>query len=172
MFSGASRAVVRGSLALDNVLVYASAMNPTSALSNLRFRVGRDEIAFRATSAALLAAEVWLPAGGGPPLLHRHAPEELYRVERGELAIYLEDERGDVQRIEARPGSVVHIPAGRAHTVRNESGQEASAYVVFSPGAEMEAFLRAAGALAEPSVEEVLALAERHGIEMAGPVPA
>jgi oxalate decarboxylase/phosphoglucose isomerase-like protein (cupin superfamily) len=144
-----------------------------------RFRVGSDEIAFRVTSdesaGALLAAEVLLPAGGGPPMLHRHAPEELYRVERGELAIYLEDEPGQVRRVPARPGSVVHIPGGRAHTVRNESDDDAFAYVVFTPGAEIEQFLRTAGMLAltgEPRIEDVLALAERHGITMAGPVPA
>ncbi|HEY8583438.1 MAG TPA: hypothetical protein VIL49_10845, partial [Capillimicrobium sp.] len=49
-----------------------------------RFRVGADEIRLRVTSAAsegeLLAAEVTMPAGGGPPLLHRHASAEVYRV--------------------------------------------------------------------------------------------
>jgi hypothetical protein len=93
---------------------------------------------------------------------------------RGELAIYLEDEHGEVQRIRAQAGRVVHIPGGRAHTVRNESEAEALAYVVFVPGAEIEQFIRAASNLAahqEPSVEEIVTLAERHGIEMAGPVP-
>lgn len=39
----------------------------------------------------------------------------------------------------------------------------------------MEGFSRAAAALAAegtPSIEDVLALAEQHGIEMLGPVPA
>ncbi len=59
--------------------------------------------------------------------------------------------------------------------MRNESGAPAVAYVAFSPGAEMEAFLRAAAELAAdgpPDMDAVLALASRHGIEMAGPVPA
>ena len=127
--------------------------------------VGTDELTFRVTSAqsdgALLAVEVRLPAGGGPPAMHRHAAAEVYRVERGELAIYLEDDR-----IAATPGSVVHIPGGRAHTVRNESDADAHAYVVFTPGTEIEHFFRAAGALAAPGPAEVMALAERHGIEM------
>jgi oxalate decarboxylase/phosphoglucose isomerase-like protein (cupin superfamily) len=138
-------------------------------------RVGTDELQLRVTSdetgGALLAMEVRLPGGGGPPALHRHAPEEIYRVERGELALYIEDEQGDVQRTPAGPGDVIHIPGGRAHTVRNESDDDALAYVVFAPGAQMEQFVRAAAALATdhaPSVDEVLALAERHGIEMAG----
>src|SRR4029079_15318880 len=89
------------------------------------------------TGGALLAVEVRLPTGGGPPALHRHAPTEVYRVERGELAIYLGDER-----IAAPPGSVVHIPGGCTHTVRNESDADATAYVVFTPG-DIESFFRA-----------------------------
>jgi oxalate decarboxylase/phosphoglucose isomerase-like protein (cupin superfamily) len=135
-----------------------------------QIRVGADQVALRvssqATGGALLAADVTMPPGGGPPKLHRHAPEEVYRLERGELAIYVEDEAGEVRRTLARHGDVVHIPGGRAHTVRNESGETAHAYVVFTPGAEMERFLRAAAD--QVAIADVLALAERHGIEMVG----
>ena len=112
-----------------------------------------------------------MPAGGGPPLLHRHDPAEVYRVERGELTVYVEEE-GAVRRIPAAAGDVVHIPGGAAHTIRNESGAEAAAYVVFAPGAPMERFMRAAGALADPGAADVVALAERHGVTFGGPVPA
>ena len=144
-----------------------------------RILVGRDEITIHVSSAetggALCVGEVAMPAGGGPPALHRHALTEVYLVDRGEFTIYLEDEAGELERIVATPRTVVHIPSGRTHTVRNESSAPAVAYVAFSPGAEMEAFLRAAGELAAdgpPDVAAVLALASRHGIEMAGPVPA
>jgi oxalate decarboxylase/phosphoglucose isomerase-like protein (cupin superfamily) len=118
----------------------------------------------------MLAIEVQMGPGGGPPGLHRHAPEEVYRVERGQLTVHLEDGLGEVQRIVAEPRTVVHIPGGRMHTVRNESREDASAYVVFTPGTEMEQFLNAANRLAgagPPEFAEVLALAQRHGIEMA-----
>jgi len=130
-----------------------------------RLTVGADELTFHVTSAetggAMLAVEVRLPPGGGPPALHRHAPAEIYRVEHGELAIYVGDER-----IVATPGSVVHIPAGHPHTVRNESDADATAYVVFAPGADIEAFVRAVAGIADPS--EIAGLAWRHGIEMVG----
>ena len=126
-----------------------------------RLKIGSDEITLHASSAALLAAEVSIPAGGGPPAMHRHPSEELYRVEAGELAVYRAGER-----IVAGAGAVVHIPGGVAHTVRNESGAEARAYVVFSPGDEMERFVRAVAA----SPQDVVALAEAHGIEFTGPV--
>jgi mannose-6-phosphate isomerase-like protein (cupin superfamily) len=145
----------------------------------LHLRVGPDELTFRvpsaATGGALLAVDVALPAGGGPPALHRHAPDEVYRLEHGELAIYVEDDAGEVRRTLAGPGHVVHIPGGRAHTVRNESDGDALAYVVFSPGEQMERFVLAADALAAsgpPQIADVLALAERHGVEMLGPVGA
>lgn len=144
-----------------------------------RIRIGHDTLVVHvpsaATGGALLVADVEIPAGGGPPLMHRHDPEEVYRLERGELALYVEDVGGRIERVVAQVGDVVHIPGGRAHTVRNESGAEARAYVIFTPGTQIEHFMRAAGALAAsepPSMDDVLALAARHGIEMTGPVPA
>ena len=50
--------------------------------------------------------------------------------------------------------------------MRNETEAEAHAYVVFAPGTEIEHFTRAAGALAEPDPAAIMALADRHGIEM------
>jgi mannose-6-phosphate isomerase-like protein (cupin superfamily) len=126
-----------------------------------RLEIGSDEITLRAKSETLLAAEVAIPAGGGPPAMHRHPSEELYRIEAGELVIYREDER-----IVAGPGDVVHIASGQAHTVRNESGTGARAYVIFSPGTEMEGFVRAVAA----NPADVMALAVAHGIEFTGPV--
>jgi mannose-6-phosphate isomerase-like protein (cupin superfamily) len=91
--------------------------------------------------------------------MHRHPSEELYRVECGELAIYVGDER-----IVAGPGSVTHIPGGTPHNIRNESDAPAHAYVIFSPGTEFEAFIRAVAA--DPA--DVIALAEANGIEFVG----
>jgi len=152
--------------------------HPTHARAPEHLTVGTDEITLRvtsdATAGALLAADVTLPAGGGPPMLHRHEPAELYRVHQGELALYVEDDDGDVQRIAAQPGAVVHIPGGRAHTVRNESEDEARAYVVFAPGTGIERFIREAATLTAagpPHIEDVLALAEQHGIKTTGPIP-
>jgi Cupin domain len=111
-----------------------------------------------------------MPPGGGPPGLHRHAAAEVYRVERGELTLYVEDDDGALARVVAGPGSVVPIRGGREHTIRNEGRTEACASVVFAPGAEIERFLRAAaGAPADPAA--VAAVAARHGIEMTRPLP-
>ena len=132
--------------------------------------VGHETLAFRVTGedsgGALAVLEVRMPPGGGPPMLHRHDAFEAYRVDSGELAFYLESEGGEVTRTVAGPGSVVAIPGGREHTIRNESGAEAEALVVFTPGAEMEAFAREAGALADPGPADAMAVAAAHGIEI------
>jgi oxalate decarboxylase/phosphoglucose isomerase-like protein (cupin superfamily) len=135
-----------------------------------RLQVGGDEVAFRVTSEesddAFLAIEVRLAPGGGPPALHRHAPAELYRVDRGVLTLYVADDDGTVRRRMAGPGEVVAIPGGCEHTIRNESCEEARALAVFAPAGVMEGFIRAAAALAEADMEAAQALAEQHGIEM------
>jgi mannose-6-phosphate isomerase-like protein (cupin superfamily) len=135
--------------------------------------VGRDRISVKLTSeqsgGQLAVFDVRLPPGGGPPMLHRHDPFELYRVRSGELAIYLEGQDGAVTRTVAGPGTVVPIGGGLEHTIRNESDEEAEAVVVFSPGGPMERFARAAGDLSRdraPGEDEVLALAAAHGIEI------
>jgi hypothetical protein len=61
------------------------------------------------------------------------------------------------------------------HTVRNESPEDAVALQVHAPGGPMEGFIRSTARLAadrSPAIEEVPKLAEAHGIEMLGPVPA
>jgi mannose-6-phosphate isomerase-like protein (cupin superfamily) len=136
-----------------------------------RLTVGADELRFRVTSAdsdgALLAFEIRMPPGGGPPALHRHDPAELYRVESGEFTFYIGAEDGSVTRSTAGAGVVVAIPGGREHTIRNESTSDAAAFVVLAPGADFESFVRAAA-----GSDDVAALAAAHGIEITRPVEA
>jgi mannose-6-phosphate isomerase-like protein (cupin superfamily) len=135
--------------------------------------VGREQIGFKVTSdqteGEVLVFDVRMPPGGGPPMLHRHDAFELYRVRSGEFAFYLEGKDGAVTRTVAGPGAVVPIGSGLEHTIRNESDEEAEAVVIFSPGEPMERFARAAGELGRdrvPAHDEVLALAQAHGIEI------
>ena len=137
-------------------------------------RVGRERVGLRVSAAdsggRLLAIDVTIPPGGGPPALHRHAPAETYRVLDGELAFYV-GAGHDIRRLPAAAGAVVHLAAGEEHTVRNESGAPARAYVTFSGDvAGMEAFLRAAGGLTSADPGEVIATAAAHGIEITRPL--
>lgn len=136
-----------------------------------RASVGGDELTFKLTSqetgGEVLVFEVAIGPGGGPPVLHRHDPFELYRVCSGELTIYSGGEDGVVRPTLVRAGESFPIAGGVEHTVRNESDEEATALVVFSPGEPMERFIRAAGDLGpDASPADIAALAEEHGIAM------
>jgi oxalate decarboxylase/phosphoglucose isomerase-like protein (cupin superfamily) len=143
-------------------------MQPTTTYDR-RLKLGSDELTIRVTAAesggALLAFEVRMPPGGGPPALHRHDPAELYLVERGEFAFYIAAADGNVRRSTAGPGDLVSIPGDREHTVRNESDEESAALVIFSPGEAFERFVRAAAVS-----DDLAALAAEHGIEMTRPL--
>ncbi len=140
-----------------------------------QIRVGHDHLAFRVTGPRLLAVDVTIPPGGGPPALHRHAPAEIYRVLDGELAFYFGD-GAEIRREVGGAGAVVDIAAGVEHTVRNETGAPAHAYVTFvGDAASMEAFVRAAARLADagpPDLRAVMATAAAHGVEITRPIAA
>ncbi len=142
-----------------------------------RLKVGSDEMTVLATSAdtggALFAGTIRMAPGGGAPVMHRHEPGEVYYVIEGEFTFHL-GLGGEARRVTARAGDTVPLAGGTPHTIRNESDADAVAFMVHAPGPPMEGFSRAAADLAahrEPEIEDVLALAERHGIEMLGPIP-
>jgi mannose-6-phosphate isomerase-like protein (cupin superfamily) len=144
-----------------------------------RLRLGTDEITILATSAqtagTLFAVQVRMPPGGGPPVLHRHDPGEVYHVTEGEFAFYLPDGEDGFRRVTARAGDTVPLAGGTPHMIRNETDVDAVAFVVHAPGAPMENFTRAVAILAAEdaaSMDAVLAVAAQHGIEMLGPLPA
>ena len=127
------------------------------------------------TNGALFAVEVRMPPGGGPPVMHRHDPGEVYHVLEGEFTFYVGEPGDLVERITATAGQVMPLAGRTPHTVRNETERDAVAFVVHAPGPPMEQFCRSAADLAtrgEVDMAIVLGLAEQHGIEMLGPVPA
>lgn len=153
-------------------------MNPsaTAPAPAETLRVGGDQLEVQMSSeesdGALLAYDVTLAPGGGPPHLHRHEAVEVFKVERGELTFYLAGEDGEVGRRTAGPGEVVAIPGNREHSVRNEAAAAARAFAVLSPGDRMEHFARAAAALAGEATPACVAeLAATNGIEITRPLP-
>ncbi|WP_369133459.1 cupin domain-containing protein [Modestobacter sp. I12A-02662] len=154
-------------------------MFPVDSATPECLQLGTDEVTVLATTAetggALFAVQVRMPPGGGPPVLHRHAPGEVYYVLAGEFTFYTGGSDAPLRRSTAAAGDVVPLAGGTPHTVRNESSADAVAFVVHAPGAPMEGFLRAVAAPAaadSPSMDAVLAIGARHGIDMLGPLPA
>jgi quercetin dioxygenase-like cupin family protein len=134
-----------------------------------RLLMGTDEITILAgsesTGGALFAVEIRMRPGGGPPVMHRHEPGEIYHVLDGEFTFYA-GEGPDVRRWTAAAGDVVPLAGGTPHTIRNESESDAVAFVVHAPGAPMEGFARAVAATPNPDMATVLAIAAHHGIEL------
>jgi mannose-6-phosphate isomerase-like protein (cupin superfamily) len=144
-----------------------------------RLLLGGDEITILAdcasTGDALFAVEVRMRPGGGPPVLHRHQPGEVYHVLEGEFTFYTDEGGAGVRRMTAGTGAVVPLAGGVPHTIRNESDRDAVAFVVHAPGAPMEHFSRAVAAAAAAGpldMAQAMRLAEDSGIEMLGPIPA
>jgi len=143
-----------------------------------RLTLGTDELVVLTScehnGGDLFAVLLRMPPGGGPPVMHRHAPSEVYHVLEGEFAFYVGLADGRVDRVPVRAGQVMPLAGGTPHTIRNESDEIAVAFGVHAPGAAMEGFSRAAAELArggQPSMSAVLEIAEEHGIELLGPVP-
>jgi mannose-6-phosphate isomerase-like protein (cupin superfamily) len=145
-----------------------------------RLLMGSDEVTILADCAdsggALFAVEILMRPDGGPPVMHRHVPGEVYHVLAGEFTFYTADGPGGaVRRSTAATGDVVMLAGGVPHTIRNESDGDAVAFVVHAPGAPMEQFARAAAAAATrhgpPDMARVLQIAADSGIELLGPIP-
>jgi mannose-6-phosphate isomerase-like protein (cupin superfamily) len=154
-------------------------MLPVYQNSHERLTLGTEEVTVVAANAetnnALFAVELRMPPNGGPPVMHRHDPSEVYYVLEGEFTFYVQDEEGQVHRRTATAGETVPLAGGTRHTIRNESAADALAFVVHAPGAPMEGFLHAAAELAasgQTGMEPVLAIAAQHGIELLGPIPS
>ena len=138
----------------------------------MKLKVGSDEITLHVTSdasdGALVACDVTIPAGGGPPAMHRHPSAEVYRGDEGVLAIYLEDDGGErASGSRSRPATSCTSPAGartRSATSRRSTPARTSRSC---PGRRWSSSC----ARSPRGPQDVVALAERHGIEFTGPVP-
>lgn len=100
------------------------------------------------------------PAGGPPP--HRHeAFDEAFFVLEGTFEILCGTETH-----RAGAGSYVFVPRGVPHTFRNV-GEAPAAFLGTATPAGHEAFFEEADRMEGPlDVPDVLALCERHGIEI------
>ncbi len=108
------------------------------------------------------------PRGFGPPMhLHRDASEAFYVLE-GTYLMYFED-----QQVECPPGSFVYVPPNTAHTFKVVSEVPGTKLNLFAPAAMVGFFedLAAAEATGQPTPEQLEAIAERHQMEVLGPVP-
>jgi quercetin dioxygenase-like cupin family protein len=97
------------------------------------------------TGGEYLEIELHLAPGGKVPGRHVHPDqEERFEVLAGRMRF-----RMGLRTIEAGPGDVVTVPAGRAHKFTNAGDETAVAQVTVSPALEMERLFETTVALAE-----------------------
>ena len=93
---------------------------------------------------------------------HAHPWDELTYVLEGEIEFRVGEEQGT-----GGPGTLVTLPAGVPHTLRVPGGR--ARFAMITLGAPSAGFLRDIGQAyaAGPTLERLVAIARRHGVEPA-----
>jgi len=117
--------------------------------------------------SAEAAREQFGPEGAGPPS-HTHDWDEAYFMIDGEMDVRIGD-----RVVVLKPGGFVHLRAGTPHCFRYRSGNGRFLSVT-SRGGAAAFFGDLARSLPDgsPDIPKVVAVAERHGVRLAGPPPA
>ena len=117
------------------------------------------------TNGAFSMLEATEPPGFGPPLHIHHDAAEAFYVLEGEYHIFLEDRESHCPA-----GSFIYIPAGVRHGFR--VGAVASRKLnLYTPAAMVGYFDDIAGVTGDLDPEALAEIAERHSMEVVGPVP-
>ena len=119
------------------------------------------------TNGAFSLLEASEPAGFGPPLhIHRDAAEAFYVLE-GEYVIFIEG-----RETICPAGSFIFIPAGIEHGFR-VGGVASRKLNIYMPAAMVGYFdeIADAGRTGQLDDDALPKIAQRHGMEIIGPVP-
>jgi quercetin dioxygenase-like cupin family protein len=127
-----------------------------------------DEIRLRVTNAGNVQVIEYISTDREGPPPHSHTWHELEYVIEGEVEFYLNGEW-----IRGGPGTVQMLPAGAAHAVRVPSGTARLLFITI--GAPFDGFSRELSALyveGKASLDNIVAVAHRHGLRLEGEAPA
>ena len=136
---------------------------PDDAASDLGAAPG-NRVDYLATSAStgggfgLYRWNFGAHVSGPDPHFHRTISESFY-VLSGTVKIF-----DGKEWVDTRAGVFVHVPPGGVHGFRNESGEEASMLLLFTPGAPREEYFETlfAGGTKDMTDEEKAAFYLRH----------
>jgi mannose-6-phosphate isomerase-like protein (cupin superfamily) len=109
----------------------------TKAGQGKHFLFGTDVTTVRAssndTSGKMLMLEVTVPAGGGPPVLHRHEYTEIFYFLEGEFEVRTADDEFVVSTLRLNPGDALSVPSRAWHTFKNVGNIPGKFLVIHSP---------------------------------------
>jgi mannose-6-phosphate isomerase-like protein (cupin superfamily) len=118
------------------------------------------------TADAFTLLEADEPPGFGPPMHIHHDAAEAFYVVAGEYIIFIRDEE-----FRCPAGSFIYIPSGVPHGFRVGSVPSRKLNI-YTPAAMLGYFDDLSAAIANGEADEELArIAERHNVEVVGPVP-
>lgn len=145
----------------------------TTTMTTDEIRIGQLTIRFLVEAAELGGAaavfEFTVPAQAKVPVPHSHdAYEETIYGVAGVLAWTVDGETRDVG-----PGETLTIPRGAVHGFRNDSGADAKALAIVTPGVLGPEYFREVAAVvaggSPPDPAEIGAVMRRHGLTPAPP---
>jgi len=119
------------------------------------------------TGGAFTLLEATEPPDFGPPMHIHHDAAEAFYVLEGEYLIFIDDDE-----FRCPSGSFVHIPAGMRHGFR--VGKVASRKLnIYAPAAMVGYFEDLSNAVSKGEADEgeLAEIAQRHAVEVVGPVP-
>jgi mannose-6-phosphate isomerase-like protein (cupin superfamily) len=120
----------------------------THASEGRKVLVGADVVTIKAGSAetagSMLVFETRVEAGGGPPMLHRHAYSEVFYFLSGTFKVSTLGEDNRVQTATLAAGDTVAIPSMAWHTFKNVSDTPGAFLAIHSPPV-MEALIAEIG---------------------------
>jgi mannose-6-phosphate isomerase-like protein (cupin superfamily) len=123
-------------------------INVTRADRGEHWLVGGDVVTVKAsglhTGGEMLVIEVAVPAGGGPPGLHRHAYAETFLIQEGAFEISAADQDHVPRTVRVAAGDTVSIPSMAWHNFKNVGTTPGRFIAIHSP-AVMEDFIREIG---------------------------
>ncbi|RDC66240.1 cupin domain-containing protein [Adhaeribacter pallidiroseus] len=100
------------------------------------FLLGSDLVIVKAgsqeTGGTMLVLEVTVPAGGGPPMLHRHVYAETFYFLKGTFLVSTTDSHSRIRTQLVQPGDVLSIPSMAWHNFKNVSDTPGRFLVVHS----------------------------------------
>ena len=119
------------------------------------------------TGADFTLLEAAEPPGFGPPMHIHHDAAEAFYVLAGEYLIFIED-----QEYRCPAGSFIYIPVGLRHGFRVGGGPSRKLNL-YSPAGMVGYFDELSAAIASEKTDSLVLdeIAQRHGMEVVGPVP-
>ncbi len=164
------------------MLVMAQAMSQIGRDEGESILVMTDLVTVKLRSqegpGAFVLTEVSSPPQGGPPGLHRHPDQETFYVLEG-MFRFDTLQGGQPTSVEARAGTVIHIPSMAWHNYKNVGQAPGKLLVILQPG-EMIDFFRELGVpvtdrtnlprpSGPPDMQRVMAITAKHHVEMMRP---